>query len=249
VLDITSGRLTAFEALARWQRPGIGMVGPDEFIPKAEKSGLIIDIGRWALHAATAQLVSWSADPAYASVQVTVNLSGRHIAQASVVDDVRAALAASGLAPERLVIEITETVAIDSPAAIDHLRQLSNLGVLIALDDFGTGYTSIGQLLHLPVHILKIDRSLISGTNEDGTPALDQSARIIDLIVEVAHSLNLGVIAEGVEDHAQLARLADAGCESAQGYLYSRPLPGNQLTTWVTAHNGRNAQDTVPSYH
>jgi EAL domain-containing protein (putative c-di-GMP-specific phosphodiesterase class I) len=115
------------------------MVGPDEFIPKAEKSGLIIDIGQWALHAATTQLVAWSADPAYAAIKVTVNLSGRHIAQTSVVDDVRAALDASGLEPGRLVIEITETIAIDSPTAIEHLVQLSDLGVLIALDDFGTG--------------------------------------------------------------------------------------------------------------
>jgi diguanylate cyclase (GGDEF)-like protein len=241
VLDIASGRIGAFEALARWRRPGIGMVGPDEFIPQAEKSGLIIDIGQWALHAATAQLVSWSADPAYASIQVTVNLSGRHIVQASVVDDVRAALDASGLDPARLVIEITETVAIDSPAAIEHLHQLSKLGVLIALDDFGTGYTSIGQLLHLPIHVLKIDRSLVSGTNEDGTAALEHSTRIIDLIVEVAHTLKLGVVAEGVEDQSQLDKLAAASCESAQGYLFSRPLPAGDVAAWVTAHDARTS--------
>jgi diguanylate cyclase (GGDEF)-like protein len=249
VLDVATGDLTGFEALARWRRPGHGLVPPDDFIPLAERSGLIIAIGRWALATATTQLVAWSTDPAYARLQIAVNLSGRHIADPGVVGDVHTALAASGLEPGRLVIEITESIAIDNPTTIQHLLDLGDLGVLIALDDFGTGYTSIGQLLHLPVHILKIDRSLISGTNEDGTPALDQSARIIDLIVEVAHSLGLGVIAEGVEDNAQLARLADAGCESAQGYLFSRPLPGDQLTNWVTAHNGRNAQDTVPSYH
>jgi diguanylate cyclase (GGDEF)-like protein len=237
VLDIATGRLTAFEALARWQRPGIGMVGPDEFIPMAEKSGLIIDIGQWALHAATTQLVAWSADPAFASIKVAVNLSGHHLAQTSVIDDVRNALTASGLQPERLIIEITETVAIDSPAAVEHLIQLSALGVLIALDDFGTGYTSIGQLLHLPVHILKIDRSLVSGTDEHGAPALEQSTRIIDLIVEVAHGLDLGVVAEGVEDRSQLDKLAGASCESAQGYLFSRPLPAGDVTAWTTAHD------------
>jgi len=177
-----------------------------------------------------------------------VNLSGRHIADDSVVDDVRAALSASGLEPGRLVIEITETVAIDNPTTIQHLHDLGDLGVRIALDDLGAGYTSIGQLLHLPVHILKIDRSLVSGTNEDGTSALEQSARIIDLIVEVAHSLNLRVVAEGVEDGTQLAKLAGASCDNAQGYLFSRPLPADRLADWVTAHNGRSAPTTVPTY-
>jgi EAL domain-containing protein (putative c-di-GMP-specific phosphodiesterase class I) len=249
VLDIASGRLTALEALARWQRPGIGMVGPDEFIPMAEKSGLIIDIGRWALHAATTQLVAWSTDPTFASIKIAVNLSGRHLAQTNVIDDVKAALATSGLEPGRLIIEITESIAIDNPAAIDHLTQLSKLGVLIALDDFGTGYTSIGQLLHLPVHILKIDRSLVSGTNEHGTPALEESTRIIDLIVEIAHTLNLGVVAEGVEEQSQLDKLASAACESAQGYLFSRPIPADDVTDWVATHQARSPSDTVTANH
>jgi diguanylate cyclase (GGDEF)-like protein len=249
VLDVATGDLTGFEALARWRRPGHGLIPPDDFIPLAERSGLIIDIGRWALTTATTQLVAWSTDPAYAHLQVAVNISGRHIANAGVVDDVRAALSASGLEPGRLVIEITESIAIDNHTTIQHLHDLADLGILIALDDFGTGYTSIGQLLHLPVHILKIDRSLVSGTNEDGTSALEHSTRIIDLIVEVAHSLNLGVVAEGVEDRSQLAKLAGASCDSAQGYLFSRPLPTDQLTGWVTAHNSRSAQDTRPTYH
>jgi predicted signal transduction protein with EAL and GGDEF domain len=249
VLDIAAGRPTAFEALARWHRPGFGLIAPDQFIPMAEKSGLIIEIGQWALHAATAQLAAWSADPAYASMKVAVNLSGRHVAQAGVVDDVRAALTVSGLAPERLIIEITESIAIDSAATIDHLIGLSELGVLIALDDFGTGYTSIGQLLHLPVHILKIDRSLISGTNEDGTAALEQTSRIVELIVEVAHSLGFEVVAEGVEETAELATLVNVSCDSAQGYLFSRPLPADQVGAWVTAHDaqrGRDAMIVVP---
>ncbi len=238
VLDIASGRLTAFEALARWPRPGIGMVGPDEFIPMAEKSGLILDIGEWALRVAAAQLVSWSADPAFASVKVAVNLSGRHLSQTRVVDDVRAALAASGLPADRLIIEITESVAIESSAAIDHLIALSDLGVLIALDDFGTGYTSIGQLLHLPIDILKIDRSLVSGTNEDGSPALGGSSRVVDLIIEIAHALDLDVVAEGVEDQSQLDTLAQAACESAQGYLLARPMPTADVVGWVAARQG-----------
>ena len=237
VLDIATGRIRGFEALARWQRPGFGMVGPDQFIPMAEESGLIIDIGQWALLAATTQLVAWSANPGYATMQVAVNLSGRHIAQASVVDDVRRALRISGLEPGRLVVEITESVAIDNPTTIAHLTQLAALGVLIALDDFGTGYTSIGQLLHLPAHVLKIDRSLVSGINQDGTRVLERSTRIVDLIVEVAHSLNLEVIAEGVEEQSQLAKLHTARCDCAQGYLFSRPLPAHLVPAWVAAHS------------
>jgi diguanylate cyclase (GGDEF)-like protein len=245
VLDLPSGQITGFEALARWQRPGHGMVGPDQFIPLAESSGLIIDIGQWALRTATAQLIEWSADPEYASLQVAVNLSGRHLAEPGVIDDVQAALDESGLAPDRLVIEITESIAIDSPTTVAHLAALADLGVLIALDDFGTGYTSIGQLLHLPVHILKIDRSFVSGTNEDGSPVLDRSTRIIDLIIEVAHSLDLLVVAEGIEDEVQLAKLKAAQCESAQGYLFSRPLPVDRVTAWVTGHNAKINGRTV----
>jgi EAL domain-containing protein (putative c-di-GMP-specific phosphodiesterase class I) len=247
VLDIASGRLTGFEALARWRTPDRGIVGPDEFIPLAEMTGLILDIGRWALGRAAAQLVEWSADPVYAEVQVAVNLSGRHLAESCVVDDVRAALDASGLDPGRLVVEITESVAIDSVNTVDNLTRLAGLGVQIALDDFGTGYTSIGQLLHLPVHILKIDRSLVSGTNEDGSGVLEGSSRVVDLIIEVAHSLHLRVVAEGVEDPSQLARLAEASCDEAQGYHFSRPLPAAGVTDWVDAHVPGVGRATPPT--
>lgn len=250
VLDIPTGTLTGLEALARWHRPGHGMVSPDQFIPQAEASGLIIDIGVWALHRATTQLVQWSKNPAFASAQVAVNLSGRHLAEARVVDDVRAALGASGLEPGRLILEITESVAVDSPNDIHHLTQLAGLGVLLALDDFGTGYTSIGQLLHLPVHILKIDRSLVSGTDQDDPTALARSTRIIELIVEVAHSLHLRVVAEGVEELVQLAALRASTCESAQGYLFSRPLPLDRVMAWVDAHTaGHDGMSVAAGHH
>jgi diguanylate cyclase (GGDEF)-like protein len=236
VIDIPNGRVAGFEALARWQRPGHGMIPPDQFIPMAEQSGLIIDIGQWALNTATSQLVAWSADPAYADMHVAVNLSGRHLAHPGVVDDVRDALVSSGLEPHRLMVEITESIAIDTPTSVDHLAQVAALGVLVALDDFGTGYTSIGQLLYLPVHVLKIDRSLVSGSNEDGTAVLERSTKIIELIVEVAHSLDLTVIAEGVEEPSQLAKLAETSCDSAQGYLFSRPLPIDQVASWLASH-------------
>jgi diguanylate cyclase (GGDEF)-like protein len=237
VIDIATGAVTGFEALARWQRPGHGMVSPDQFIPQAEATGLILDIGVWALRQATTQLMEWSAaDPTFDPMHVAVNLSGRHLKEASVIEDVRAALEASDLDPARLVIEITESVAIDSATTIHHLTRLADLGVRIALDDFGTGYTSIAQLLNLPAHILKIDRSLVSGTNQDGSPVLSGNTRIIDLIIEIAHSLDLAVIAEGVEETFQLDKLAAANCETAQGYLISRPLPADQIPTWVGTH-------------
>jgi diguanylate cyclase (GGDEF)-like protein len=248
VIGIATGAVTGFEALARWQRPGHGMVSPDQFIPQAEATGLITDIGVWALRRATTQLMAWSAaDPMYDSMQVAVNLSGRHLAEARVVDDVRAALDRSGLEPGRLIVEITESVAIDSPATVRHLTLLADLGVQIALDDFGTGYTSIAQLLHLPVHILKIDRSLVSGTNEDGGPALGESTRVVDLIIEIAHSLDLHVIAEGVEETFQLDKLTDANCETAQGYLISRPLPPDQIPTWMRARRRGTESLATPS--
>jgi diguanylate cyclase (GGDEF)-like protein len=238
------GRLDGFEALVRWERPGIGLVPPDEFIPVAEDSGLIIELGVWVLAQATRQLADWSVlDPSLARAHVAVNLSGSHVVQPRVIEDVRRALADSGLEPHRLVIELTETVVLDDPVVVDHLRALDRLGVRIALDDFGTGYTSIGQLMHLPVHILKIDRSFVSGDEE--LSGHERPNRIVELIVEVAHTLDLDVVAEGVESEAQANRLRRLGCEHAQGYLFSRPLPTAAVLEWVAGRNLRRALDVT----
>ncbi|WP_146251665.1 putative bifunctional diguanylate cyclase/phosphodiesterase, partial [Modestobacter versicolor] len=221
VVDVSSGRLTGYEALIRWQRPGHGLVPPDSFIPVAEGSRLICELDRWVLLEATRQLAEWRrtrpVDPGAPEPTVAVNISGRHLADRQVVQDVADALAASGLPARLLVLEVTETVLVDDPSAIDNLAALRGMGTTVAIDDFGTGYTSIGQLRHMPVDTLKIDRSFI-GSAEPGHEEL------VALMIRVAHTFGLTVVAEGVEEPAQLARLLADGCDRAQGYLLHRPL-------------------------
>ncbi|NAZ76658.1 EAL domain-containing protein [Kineococcus sp. T13] len=223
VLDLRSGRTEGVEALVRWQRPGHGLVPPDAFVPIAEASSLICDLGRWALAEACAQLARWDAEGGErAGLGVAVNVSGRHLARAHLLEDVAAALAAGGTAPQRLTVEVTETVLVDEPLALEQLRALRALGVRVAIDDFGTGYTSIGQLSRLPVDVLKIDRSFVASPDT-------AHADLVRLLVSAAHSSRLGVVAEGVEQDGQLAGLLAASCDAAQGYLFARPAPAGEL--------------------
>ncbi|MBN1091203.1 EAL domain-containing protein [Blastococcus sp. TML/M2B] len=219
VVGLASGRLEGYEALLRWNRPGVGMVPPNDFIPVAETSKLICDLDRWVLHEATRQVAAWRAEhPAAELLTVAVNVSGRHLSDSRVVQDVVDALAASGLPPELLVVEVTETVLVNDPAAFGHLVALRDLGVSVAIDDFGTGYTSIGQLAGMPVDTLKIDRSFVASADSG-------HAELVELMIRAAHTFRLSVVAEGVEEEAQLAWLRDQRCDFAQGYLLSRPLP------------------------
>ncbi|WP_155858854.1 putative bifunctional diguanylate cyclase/phosphodiesterase [Candidatus Blastococcus massiliensis] len=222
VIDVASDRVTGYEALIRWDRPGHGMVPPDQFIPVAEGSRLIGDVDRWVLHEATRQLAEWRAEspaaPGLREPTIAVNISGRHLADHRVITDVADALAASGLPAELLILEVTETVLVDDPVAYDHLTELREMGVSIAIDDFGTGYTSIGQLRNMPVDTLKIDRSFVASTE----PA---HRELVALMIRAAHTFGLTVVAEGVEEPAQLARLKAQACDQAQGYLLYRPMP------------------------
>ncbi len=216
------------EALVRWQRPDGELVPPGSFIPIAETSDLVIDIGRWALQRACEQLASWGAhEPGgHDAFHVSVNLSGRHLTSLTVVDDVQRALRERGVDPSRLVVEITETALVDDFAlAADHLGRLRALGVRIAIDDFGTGYTSLAHLRHLPADIIKIDRSLIVAA--DGNPAATQ---ILELVVGTAHALGTVVVAEGIETAEQLALVRALGCDHVQGYLTGRPVPVESFT-------------------
>ena len=220
IVEVATGRVDGFEALVRWQRPGYGLVPPDDFIPTAELSDLICDVGRWVLGEATCQLAAWTEEPSdvCAAMTVAVNISGRHLASASIVADVAAALAAAGLAANRLVLEITETVLVDQPSAVAHMSALRELGVAVSIDDFGTGYTSIGQLQHLSVDVLKIDRSLVESSTSG-------AIELVRLVIHAAHAFGLTVVAEGVESEAQVSSLRLAGCDTAQGYLFARPAP------------------------
>ncbi len=220
IVEVATGRVDGYEALVRWQRPGYGLVPPDDFIPTAELSDLICDVGRWVLGEATRQLAAWIGEwpDVCAAMTVAVNISGRHLASASIVADVAAALAAAGLAADRRVLEITETVLVDQPTADAHMSALRELGVAVSIDDFGTGYTSIGQLQHLSVDVLKIDRSLVESSTSG-------AIELVRLVIHAAHAFGLTVVAEGVESEAQLSSLRLAGCDTAQGYLFARPAP------------------------
>jgi EAL domain-containing protein (putative c-di-GMP-specific phosphodiesterase class I) len=208
----------------RWQRPGHGLVPPDDFIPTAEQSNIICDIDRWVLQQATRQFADWiRTDPeGWADVTMAVNISGRHLASSDIVNDVAAALRDAGIPPVRLVLEITETVLVDEPTAAARLSALRELGVAISIDDFGTGYTSIGQLQNLHVDIVKIDRSFIA-SSAPGTQEL------VTLMINAGQAFGLHVVAEGVEHRDELTSLRERGCDSAQGYLFARPLPASEI--------------------
>ncbi|SDM84737.1 diguanylate cyclase (GGDEF) domain-containing protein [Geodermatophilus siccatus] len=222
VLDLSAGRLKGYEALVRWERPGAGMVPPNDFIPVAEESSLVCELDRWVLHEATRQLAEWRVEapvePGEPEPTVAVNVSGRHLADRRILQDVADALAASGLPPRLLVLEVTETVLVNEPVAFSHLAALREQGITIAIDDFGTGYTSIGQLGNMPVDTLKIDRSFVAST-QPGHPEL------VALMIRAAHTFGLTVVAEGVEEVEQVEWLRGQSCDQAQGYLLSRPLP------------------------
>jgi len=233
VIALGSGAVVGFEALMRWNRPGHGMVPPDEFIPFAETSPLICELGRWAILEACRQLARWSAeglDPEE-GLRVAVNVSGRHAASATIVDDVVAALAGSGVSAARLELEITETTLLEAGAADENLAALRGLGVSIALDDFGTGFTSIGQLSGLPVDTLKIDRSFVGSGDA-------RRRGLVTLIVQAAHAFGLSVVAEGVEDLETLEQLGDLGCDKVQGFLMARPMDPDRAAAWLAGRTG-----------
>jgi diguanylate cyclase (GGDEF)-like protein len=228
VFDAARNDVAGVEALLRWNRPGFGMVPPVDFIPIAEASDLIIDVDRWVLRRACQQLAAWRDDDVLGDLTVAVNLSGRHLLSLTVVDDVRDALETNGVPPERLTVEITETVLLtDVPVIVEHLKQLRALGVRVAIDDFGTGYTSLTHLRSLPVDVLKIDRSLVVS----GGVAPD--VHVLGLLAGTAHALGLRLVAEGVETDEQFRRMQDLGCDDLQGYLISRPVPADALRAFM----------------
>ena len=228
IVDLTSGLVTGVEALARWAHPQHGIVAPAQFIPLAEETGLVVEIGRQILRRACDDAVAWHrAHGDAAPASVSVNLSARQLQHDTVVGDVRAALAASGLAAERLTLEITESVLLEETDAVaTTLAALKALGVRIALDDFGTGYSSLSYLDRFPVDIVKIDKSFIDSLAGHGTPA----SPLVDAIVHLGALLGLGVTAEGIEEAQQLARLRAMGCESGQGFYFARPMPASELS-------------------
>jgi len=216
VVHLASGAVQGYEALVRWPRDG-GLLAPSEFVPVAEQSELICELGAWVLQEATRQLAEWNQRTSTPWIVLAVNISGRHLSRPRVLTDVRSALVRAGIDPTQLVLEITETALTDGTLAVRHLEQLRHDGIAVSIDDFGTGYSSIARLEHLPVDILKVDRRFLDQT-------APSSERLLRLIVQTGQALNLGVIAEGVETPEQAALLGSIGCKSAQGYLLGRPI-------------------------
>ncbi len=215
-----TGTVTGVEALVRWQHPQRGLVSPAEFIPLAEESGLILALGQWVLEAACAQLQLWSQVPHLAGLSMAVNVSPRQFRQANFVQQVLAVLERSGANPRRLKLELTESMLVDNvPDVIAKMMALKARGVGFSLDDFGTGYSSLAYLKQLPIDQLKIDQGFVKDLLTDAN-----DAAIAKMVVALAGSLGLGVIAEGVETQAQQQFLAAIGCRAYQGYLFSRPL-------------------------
>jgi len=232
-IDLASGRVMGAEALLRWQHPELGAVSPAEFIPVAESCGLILPIGEWVMRTAARQLRQWL-DAGLGDLAMAVNLSSVQFRHADLPALVSRVLAEAGLPPQRLELELTESVAMGDPlGAISLMNDLHKRGIRLSIDDFGTGYSSLSYLKKFRVYKLKIDQSFVRDLTED-----PEDRAIVSAIISMADSLGLSTIAEGVETPGQLEFLRERGCAEGQGYLFSRPLPPADFEAFARAHLG-----------
>ena len=231
IVDLRSERVTGHEALVRWRHPTRGLLGPDMFIPLAEENGLILPLGRWVLSEACRQAVAWTGLGAAGHLlTITVNLSAQQLQEPGFMDEVRGILAETRLPPERLVLEMTETVMFqDTSVIMNRLQGLRELGIRIAIDDFGTGYSSLGYLRRFPLDILKIAKEFI------GPADSQEDWAFAGAIVGIGRTLGLVIIAEGIEEAGQLERLRGMGCQYGQGYLFARPRDAETTTADLIA--------------
>ncbi len=222
--DLSTGFPSGAEALVRWERPGVGLVPPGDFIPIAERSGLIFELERWMLEAACRRVAEWRLMGQGEGMRLAVNISGRHLIEGDLIGDLDAAIAATGADPNLLEIELTESQLLDDVGrASGVLADIRSRGIKIAIDDFGTGYSSMTYLQKLPVDVVKIDRSFISSAT---TNAFDST--IIDTVVTIGRALDLEIVAEGIETVEQLAYVINAGVTQGQGFLMARPVPAHE---------------------
>jgi len=229
VVRLDTGVVEGVEALIRWQHPERGLLMPDTFLAVAEETGQLIPITRWLLRETTRRAAQWRG--LGLPLRVAVNISARHFSTETLVRDVRVALRESGLPPDQLLLELTETsVAEDPTRAEDQLAVLRGLGVTVAIDDFGTGWSSLAQLLALPIGTLKIDRSLVTASERAATA---DSGAVLSAIVALTRTLGISSVAEGVETAEHLRLVREAGCDLAQGWLLAQPMPADQLLAWV----------------
>ncbi|MEA3019619.1 MAG: hypothetical protein QOI47_1143 [Actinomycetota bacterium] len=235
MVSLSTGRITGFEALVRWQHPTLGLLQPVSFIDLAEESGVIVSLGSWVLHTATKQAQEWAERYPGHPFTLAVNLSPKQLFEPNVIADVERALAESGFRASSLVLELTEGIMLnEEPETIERLDTLKTLGVQLAVDDFGTGYSSLSYLRRLPVDILKIDKLFVDGISERESDSAFASA-----IIRMADTLQLETVAEGVELPEQVDKLRELGCLSAQGYHFAKPLNVDGIEALLVASQGQ----------
>jgi EAL domain-containing protein (putative c-di-GMP-specific phosphodiesterase class I) len=230
-VDLRSGHIVGLEALLRWDHPERGVVEPSEFLWLAEETGLITKIGEFALRQSCLQARAWGAHNGRA-LQVSVNLSARQHRDPGLVDLVERILTETRTEPESLCLEITESVVVkDAESAGATLRALKGLGVKLSIDEFGTGHSSLGSLKRIPLDMLKVDRSFVSGLGTDA-----EDAAIVTAIINLAHSLGLATVADGVESKEQVDELRTLGCDVGQGFYFARPRPSDAIAALLGSH-------------
>jgi EAL domain-containing protein (putative c-di-GMP-specific phosphodiesterase class I) len=231
IVNTNTGKVCSVEALLRWKNPSMGMVTPDRFIPLAEETGLIIPIGKWVLEEACRVAVGWP-EIVGNDVGISVNVSPRQFRDPEFIRIVMRALSDSGLKPEHLELEITERLLLDNSIETPEiLNQLDRAGVQLSVDDFGTGYSALSYLKSYPFDTLKIDKSFVQDVMKE-----PENASLVRAIINMAHSLGLNVIAEGVEEEEQTHFLKEEGCDFCQGYYYSRPVPAEEFAAWLKSN-------------
>jgi EAL domain-containing protein (putative c-di-GMP-specific phosphodiesterase class I) len=233
IYEMASGELAGVEALIRWQHPERGLVPPDQFIPLAEETGLIVPIGKWALQEACRQALTLQrARPRPGRpLTMAVNLSAKQLQEPELVRDLAEILRETGLEPGSLHVEITESVMMaDTDFSVTRLKELKMLGVRLAVDDFGTGYSSLNYIRRFPIDVLKIDKSFIDGITDEG-----EVSALTEAILQLSKILRLHAVAEGIETREQLDRLLELNCELGQGYLFARPLERKAIESLVAS--------------
>jgi diguanylate cyclase (GGDEF)-like protein/PAS domain S-box-containing protein len=230
-VDLHSGRLVGAEALVRWQHPERGLVPPPKFIPITEETGLINDLGSWALREACAQIARWDR-AGFAIPRLAINVSVRQLDRPGFAELIAGICAESGVWPQRLEIEITESVLMQTENATELLARLRMMGLSLSIDDFGTGYSSLSYLRRLPIDKLKIDQAFVTDVTTNAN-----DAAIIESVIALARTMSLATVAEGVESEEQAALLRRFGCHAAQGYHFSRPLPAGEFADWAKSRN------------
>lgn len=219
VIELSTNKVVGAEALVHWHHPERRLVQAPEFVPLAERTGLIMPLGRWVLKQACLQAAKWG------NLQVSVNVSARQLQDGRIVNDAHETLEATGIRPDKLVLEVTESILIDSrTTALSTLHDLHKLGVILSLDDFGSGYSNLAYLRHLPLHTLKLDRSLVEDVTGQGKGDL-----LVRSVLNLAESFGLVSVAEGIEMRQQAEGLCNLGCQYAQGYYFSRPVRASQV--------------------